>query len=288
MTGFAPIAKIIHDPSFRSLKKALRVAPRLSRTSFNQLNFVMQLSSPAIVLGKRDIGETDRIYSFLTYDLGKVTAVARGVRKPVSKLAGQLETLNFIDLSVMRNRGRGNVSAAVTESFFSRVKLNLFALQSAFLSVSAVDRLFDEGEPDREAFRLLLEYLRSLEIVGAIPSDGDATEDRRNEKIFILSNAFLWKILGLSGYRVEIRACAIGGEVLVSGDRYSFSPDAGGVVCSEHRPGARVLLPFSENAVKALRIFLSESLPLLPKLSIAPDARRELRKASSDFLEWRR
>ena len=47
----------------------------------------------AIVLKKKEIGETDRLYTFYTDTIGKVQFVAKGVRNSEAKLAGQLETL---------------------------------------------------------------------------------------------------------------------------------------------------------------------------------------------------
>src|SRR5215472_14024187 len=45
----------------------------------------------AIVLRRKDIGEADRILTLFTPQLGKVRAVAKGIRKPRSRKAGHLE-----------------------------------------------------------------------------------------------------------------------------------------------------------------------------------------------------
>ncbi|QQS21204.1 MAG: DNA repair protein RecO [Candidatus Moraniibacteriota bacterium] len=246
----------------------------------------MEFSYTAIVLKKRDIGETDRLYSFFTAEGGKVKAVARGVRKPSAKLAGQLETLTLASVSVMRSRGRGNVVGAVSESLFHRVRECEEALRTALLGVTVFDRLVEDHEVDRELFFLLLGFLRSLDIVSALPAETKVQEERRGEKIFLLSQGFLWKVLSRLGYGVELWQCAVGHEPLLAGDSLAFSPDAGGAVCGEHGSRARLRFPFSENAVKSLRIFLSHDLPLLPKLSLDAETKGMLRGALRGFLDW--
>ena len=47
-----------------------------------------------IVLRRTDFGEADRILTLLTPE-GKKTAIARGVRKPKSKLAGGIELFSL-------------------------------------------------------------------------------------------------------------------------------------------------------------------------------------------------
>ncbi|MEK7561678.1 MAG: DNA repair protein RecO, partial [Patescibacteria group bacterium] len=61
-----------------------------------------------IVLSRTDYGEADRILSFLTIDHGKVRAIAKGVRKSKSKLAGGIELFSVSDLTLIIGRGELN------------------------------------------------------------------------------------------------------------------------------------------------------------------------------------
>jgi DNA repair protein RecO (recombination protein O) len=246
----------------------------------------MQLSSTAIVLKKIDIGETDRVYSFLTLEYGKVRAVARGVRKSEAKLAGQLETLNLVHLSVMKSRGKGNIASAIAEAYFSHIRESEASLRAAMEGVSLVDRLTEEDESDRDLFALLLEYLRALDIVSALPRLDAREELRFLEKIFLLSQGFSWKLLARLGYSVEARVCAAGREALPKNERYFFSPDLGGIVCARHREKATTTFSLGENAIKFLRLIFANSLASLPKLSIDRDATLSLRRALKSFLDW--
>ena len=58
-----------------------------------------------IILKRVDFKEADRIITFITPDKGKIGAIAKGVRKPKSKLAGGIELLTISDLGLIRGKG---------------------------------------------------------------------------------------------------------------------------------------------------------------------------------------
>ncbi len=51
------------------------------------------------MLRKLDYGEADRIFTLLTRTHGKVGAIAKGVRRPESKLGPSLELYGHVDQS---------------------------------------------------------------------------------------------------------------------------------------------------------------------------------------------
>src|SRR5581483_3542398 len=71
-----------------------------------------QFRTQAIILNRTDYGEADRIISFLTPDHGKLKAIAKGVRKSKSKLAGGIELFSVSDISFIP--GRKEISTVVS------------------------------------------------------------------------------------------------------------------------------------------------------------------------------
>src|SRR6202165_4480238 len=63
-------------------------------------------SAPAVVLRKLDYGEADRIFTLLTRAHGKVGAIAKGVRRPESKLGPSLELYGHVDVLLAKGRGQ--------------------------------------------------------------------------------------------------------------------------------------------------------------------------------------
>src|SRR2546428_4929599 len=68
----------------------------------------------AVVLRKLDYGEADRIFTFLTREHGKVGAIAKGVRRPTSKLGPSLELYGHVDVLLAKGRCDLDVVAPVS------------------------------------------------------------------------------------------------------------------------------------------------------------------------------
>jgi len=58
----------------------------------------------AIVLHQRALGESDRIVTLFTRENGKLRAVAKGVRRPTSRLGGRIEPFTHARLMLARGR----------------------------------------------------------------------------------------------------------------------------------------------------------------------------------------
>src|SRR2546428_6923578 len=67
----------------------------------------------AVVLRKLDYGEADRIFTLLTRTHGKVGAIAKGVRRPQSKLGPSLELDGHV--AVLLAKGRGELVLVAQE-----------------------------------------------------------------------------------------------------------------------------------------------------------------------------
>jgi len=62
-------------------------------------------NTQGVVLTRTNFGEADRIVTFLTRDFGKVSVIAKGVRKEKSKLAGGIELFSVSDIGFVAGRG---------------------------------------------------------------------------------------------------------------------------------------------------------------------------------------
>ena len=65
----------------------------------------------AIIIRKTKLGEADRILTLYTPDLGKIQGIAKGVRRPKSRLSGHLELLTHSQVTLVR--GRGNLDTII-------------------------------------------------------------------------------------------------------------------------------------------------------------------------------
>src|ERR1700757_3472845 len=76
-----------------------------------------QLLTTGIILSRTDFGEADRIITVLTPDHGKLRLMARGARKPKSKMAGGIELFSVSDLTFIE--GKGEIGALISSRLHS-------------------------------------------------------------------------------------------------------------------------------------------------------------------------
>lgn len=237
----------------------------------------MEYNYTAITLKKRKIGETDRLYTFYTLESGKIQAIGRGIRKPKAKLSGHVETLNQADIIVARRHGLGNIASAISEQYFPNIKADAFALGQVFSAIACFERLVDLEEKDEELFFLLREY---LSIVDGLTKEG------KHEKIRLLTQGFLFQVLNHLGYRIDVRACSISGRTLSSEHRYYFSPDIGGIICSEYISHTKRAVAIDHHVITLMRVTFTNKLSSLSKLAVSDSTLAQSDKVLNMFLEW--
>jgi DNA repair protein RecO (recombination protein O) len=175
------------------------------------------LKTEAIVLRSLRYGEADRILHIYTPDRGRLSAIAKGVRRAKSRFGGRLEPFFRLDLVLYEGRSELlTVTSAETLAGHARLREHAGALDGASRACDAVGRLFGDGEPHRGVFHLLANQLALL----------DAQPERATRANAL---AFRLKLLLAAGFAPQLAACAGCGE---REHLVGFSGAAGGVVCS--------------------------------------------------------
>lgn len=114
-----------------------------------------QLVTKGIVLTRTNYGEADRIVKLLTPDSGKLSLLARGVRKQKSKLAGGIELFSVSDVTYIRGRGElGTLVSARLEKHYGTIIKHIDRVQLAYDLIKLLDRA-TEDEPEADYFELL-------------------------------------------------------------------------------------------------------------------------------------
>lgn len=237
----------------------------------------MEYRANAIVLKKKEVGETDRLYTLFTDNHGKIQVVAKGVRKSEAKLAGQLENFTLAQIMIVKGRGTGKIAGAVAEKSFIHLRSDVDILKRVLDAVNNFERLVGLDEKDDELFHLLENYLTLA---------NDLVKENKKEKMFLLTEGFLFQLFAHLGYEIETGVCAVSGEKLKTGENYFFSPSSGGILRSEHVHGAKGAFPISENAIKLIRLILGNKLESLARIQLAEGQLREIRQVSTRFYQW--
>jgi DNA repair protein RecO (recombination protein O) len=196
------------------------------------------VKTEAVVLRSMRYGEADRILHVYTPHRGRVSAIAKGVRRARSRFGGRLEP--FFRLQIELHEGRGElltVTGAQTIDGHSTLRGDAHALDAAARACDAVGRLFETSEPHPGVFNLLCRKLSLL-------------DERPAEATRASALAFRLKLLVAAGLAPQLGSCACCGE---REHLVGFSGAAGGVVCSSCEAGA---FPLGEQAHE----FMTEAL----------------------------
>lgn len=131
-----------------------------------------QFRTQAIILSRTDYAEADRILTFLTLDHGKITAIAKGVRKQKSKLAGGIELFSVSDISFIP--GRRDIDTIVSTRLikhYGNIVKDLDRTNAAYSFIKMLDKATeDAAEADyfellRQSFESLNDHKTSLEVI---------------------------------------------------------------------------------------------------------------------------
>lgn len=107
-------------------------------------------NTPAIILKRSNIGETDRILTLLTKEKGKITVIAKGCRKMSSTKRGYLELGNHIDAFLIPTKSMHLLTQARLVEDFVQIKQTLKGIKKLFQVLEIIDTLLIEEEnPDQ-------------------------------------------------------------------------------------------------------------------------------------------
>jgi DNA repair protein RecO (recombination protein O) len=181
------------------------------------------VKTEAIVLRSLRFGEADRILHLYTPHRGRVSAIAKGVRKARSRFGGRLEP--FFRVDSVFHEGRSEmltVTSVSTIAPYPRLREHAAALDVAARCCDAVGRLFATDDPHPGVYHLLANELALL--------DGEPARATAANAV-----AFRLKLLLAAGLSPHLSACASCGE---ADHLVGFSGAAGGVVCSACEAGS--------------------------------------------------
>lgn len=115
-----------------------------------------------VILKRRDFGEADRILTLFSLKEGKITVLAKGVRKVTSRRAGNIELLNRVIVYLHKGRDFYLLTEAESIETFRPLKENLTLSTYAYHLIELVDKLTAENQENRNVYNDLVEVLERL------------------------------------------------------------------------------------------------------------------------------
>jgi len=224
----------------------------------------------ALVLRQRDLGETDRILTLLTRERGKVRAVAKGVRRPRSKLACGAQLLCCSTMQLAAGSSLDIVTQCDVRTAFYGLREDLTRLSYASYFADLVDSFVEDHDGSERVFDLLYAAVSQAE---------------QTDRLELLARIFELRLMAELGYAPELGVCVRCGEES-RGDWAAFSPALGGVICQTCAAQEQGWRRLSAGALRTARICANAWPGLLPKVRLTRALAAELAAAMRAYIEY--
>jgi len=212
----------------------------------------------AVVLRRIAIGETDKVVTLLTREWGKLRAIAKGARRPTSRLAGATELFSHSRVVLSVGQNLEVLSQAEVREAFPGLRGDLQKIGFAAYVIELAEAATEERQPNAELFDLVLSALYVIE---------------RSDRPDLGARMFELKGWLLLGYEPQLTHCVRDRANLV-GAGLGFSPARGGAVCPRCAPEVPGALPLSPAALNLMRRLMTAEPPVIPRIP-ATDAERQ-------------
>ncbi len=116
----------------------------------------------AIVLARNNIKEFDQVVSLYTREHGKLEALAKGIKKIVSKNSANLEIFSLVDIEIEPGKGMDYLTKVQSVKLFKNIYADFDKIWLAGYAVKIINENLLVGEKDERVFDLLLGFLEFL------------------------------------------------------------------------------------------------------------------------------
>ena len=224
----------------------------------------------AIVLRHADWGEADRLLWLFTREMGKLQAVAKGVRKPRSRKAGHLEPFTRVELLLAQGRDLPIVTQAEARDVYQDLREDLVRVGYAAYIIELLDRFtYGEGE-NIGLYRLLCETLARI---------------NREVDVAFAVRYYEVRLLDLVGFRPELIHCLDCGKEIIAEDQF-FSFEKGGVLCPNCGPKEAGKRAVSLPALRVLRHFQRSNYKEAQRARLSSEVDRELENLMGSYITY--
>ncbi len=115
-----------------------------------------------MILKQAPVGEYDKHITLLTRERGKITAFARGARRPVSKLAAATNPFVFGKFKVYQGKTSYTISDVEVVNYFEELRMDYIGACYGLYFAEVCDYYTRENNEESEVLKLLYQSLRAL------------------------------------------------------------------------------------------------------------------------------
>lgn len=233
----------------------------------------MMMATPMIgmVLSAMPIGGYDKRLVILTKERGKITAFAKGARKPSSAFLACSQPFSFGEFSLYEGRTSYNLISVNISNYFETLRNDIEAAYFGIYFCELADYFTHENEDGTEILKLLYQSLRAL----TMESIGKS----------LVRYIFELKILVIHGVAPQVFQCVKCGK---EEDYYFFNSKEGGLICKDCRHG-EILgknIRLSSSAIYTMQYIITSSIEKLYTFTVSNEVLEELKQCMNSYKEY--
>lgn len=221
-----------------------------------------------IVIRTTDYGETNKVVTLYTREWGKIGVMARGAKKPNSRLSAITQLFTYGYFLIQKGSGLGSLQQGEIISSLRSIREDIFITAYASYVVELTDKAtVDEKTPNPFLFELLYQTLNLM---------------NEGYDLDIMANIYEMKMLDLFGLHPCLNQCSVCGN---TDGHFSFSLREGGLICHQCVNKDRYALKITPATVKLLRIFYYFDLSRLGNIDVKAETKAELKKVITAYYD---
>ena len=210
-----------------------------------------------MVLSASPVGEYDRRVVILTKERGKISAFAKGARRPQSHLAGVTAPCSFGVFSMFEGRTSYTIQSADISNYFAELRTDVEAAYYA-----------RESNDEREMLKLLYQSMRAL--------------TKRLIPLRLVRYIFELKAVSINGEGPQVFQCVSCGSTEKS---LLFSAKKGGIVCSACSRSVYDIIKLNSSTLYAMQYVETSSIEKLFAFTLSDEVLDEFGKVMERYLD---
>ncbi|MDO4553810.1 MAG: DNA repair protein RecO [Lachnospiraceae bacterium] len=226
-----------------------------------------QIKVKGIVLLQAPVGEYDRRVVLLTLEKGKISAFARGARRPNSPLIGVCQPMTFGTFFLYAGRNSFTLLSAEADHYFPELKKDLLSVSYGTYFLELAAWLTRENNDEREILKLLYASLRTLE-KNKIPKK-------------LIRCIFELRIMTCFGEGIQAFSCIECGR---EDNLFFFSGNRGGCYCKNCKSYASDVLRLEESTLYTLQYIIVTPIEKLFHFVVSEPVLLQLMRISRSYI----
>lgn len=233
-----------------------------------------------MVLSAMPVGEYDKRLVILTKEKGKISAFAKGARRPNSALLACGQPFVFGEFNLYAGQSSYNIMSAEISNYFGELRDDFEGLCYGFYFCEFADYLTKENNDEKNILKLLYQTLRAL--------------SKKTIDPVLIRSVFELRVMAENGEAPQVFDCVKCNKNSFSDEtkrkdsdniRYYFSAQSGGILCESCKGQDKSAISINTSTLYTMQYILSREVERLFTFRVTEQVQAELNLCIKRYLE---